>query len=167
MQSEDYTVAVIVTRFWSQVDVGPSDQCWRWLGYTDDDGYGQFFWHGRMRPAHELAVSFTTGEARLPSLETCHSCHNPPCCNPSHLRFATRIENVQDSQRDGRLYRITDEQVREMRERAANGASITAMAGEYGVSAGQVSMICSGKRRKESPGPITQRSPGRPRKART
>jgi len=56
--------AVTVSRFWRAVDVSAADQCWPWQGDTDKNGYGVFFYLGRIRGAHELALSFSTGEAR-------------------------------------------------------------------------------------------------------
>ena len=89
--------AVSVSRFWRLVDRRGTHECWPFTGYFDEAGYGAFTDEaGRRRPAHELALSFTTGEVRHPDLDTCHSCDNPRCCNPEHLRFDTRQSNVDD-----------------------------------------------------------------------
>ena len=55
-----------------------------------------------MHGAHELAVTFTTGEIRDPALDTCHRCNSPPCCHPRHLSFASRLQNVADMHEHGR-----------------------------------------------------------------
>lgn len=96
-------IAVRVTEFWRSVSMRGDDECWPWTGYVNEDGYGEFFFVGKMRGAHELAVTFTTGEVKDPGLDTCHSCDNPPCCNPRHLRFGTRLENVADMIERGRM----------------------------------------------------------------
>ncbi len=75
-----------ITEFWMNVSIADDEvECWPWTGYKED-GYGRFFWDGRMVGAHELALTFTTGEVRAPGLDTCHRCNNPICCNPHHLR---------------------------------------------------------------------------------
>ena len=157
--------AVTVTRFWKLVTQGAPDECWEWTGDTDD-GYGVFFYHGRMRPAHELSLSFSTGEKRLESLDTCHSCDNPPCVNPAHLRFDTRLSNVRDMWDRGRIEsgeahphsRISDATVREIRQRRANGARQIDLAEQYGICSAYVSEIVNGLVRQEAGGPITGRS---------
>lgn len=149
--------AVRVTEFWRLVQQGAPDDCWPWTAYTDDDGYGLFFFAGRMRGAHELALTFTTGEVRLPQLDTCHACSNPPCCNPSHLRFDTRKSNVADSVAAGTATSrrvLTDAEVRLIRERRAAGASQDDLAAQYGVSASMVSQIVNGKKRAAAGGPV-------------
>jgi hypothetical protein len=149
--------AARVTEFWSFVQRGTPAECWPWTGYQED-GYGRFFYEGRMRGAHELAVTFTTGEVRAPELDTCHACHNPICCNPHHVRFDTRRSNVADMDSAGRRVngtaKLTAEDVRTMRVRRAHGARQLDLAREYGVTDGQVSMIIRGLRWKNAGGPI-------------
>src|SRR5690606_20986831 len=77
----DLAEAVSVSRFWRLVDRRGFDECWPFTGYLDAEGYGVFTDSaGRRRRAHELALSYTTGEVRHPDLDTCHSCDNPTCC---------------------------------------------------------------------------------------
>lgn len=158
MTPEAAALAVRVTEFWDSVDrSGGPDDCWPWTGYTNDDGYGEFYIDGRMHGAHELAVTFTTGEVRAPRLDTCHSCDNPPCCNPRHVRFGTRHSNVLEMVQRGRGRnngRLTPEVVRELRERRAAGARQQDLAQQYGITDGQVSMIVRGLRWRDAGGPI-------------
>jgi DNA-binding XRE family transcriptional regulator len=145
-----------VTEFWMSVDRGAPDECWPWTGYTED-GYGRFLIDDRMIGAHELALSFSTGERRLPELDTCHSCNNPPCCNPAHLRFDTRQSNVDDMVRAGRQRtsaRLSDDDVRMIRRRREAGANQDDLAEQFGVAASYISMIVNGKARAAAGGPI-------------
>lgn len=157
-------IAHRVTEFWAQVDrsAGP-DACWPWTGYIEK-GYGGVYWNGRMVGAHELAVTFTTGEVRDESLDTCHSCHTPLCCNPAHLRFDTRQGNVDDMTEAGRQARgskngsarLTEADVLTIRIRAANGATGRSLAEEYGMSAAGITMIVRGQNWQHVGGPIRE-----------
>lgn len=153
--------AVDVTRFWSMVERGGPSDCWPWVGDRDSHGYGVFFWRGRRHGAHEIALSFATGEVRLSHLDTCHSCHRRECCNPSHLRFDSRASNVADMVRAGRApcpnARLTPEQVVELRERRAAGARQSDLAKQYGITEGRVSVIVRGLAWRTAGGPIQER----------
>lgn len=159
-------MAVRVTEFWRNVAICDDDECWLWTGYVNKDGYGEFFFAGEMQGAHELAVTFSTGEIKDPALDTCHSCDNPPCCNPGHLRFATRLENVADAVQRGRVRsgeahpfsRLTKAIVTEIRVRRANGALQKTLAADYGVSYAYISEIVNGLVWRDADGPITGRA---------
>lgn len=149
--------AVDVTRFWNLVNRQSGDECWEWLGDVDRGGYGIFSWHGLRTGAHELALSFTTGEKRRHGLDTCHSCDHPSCVNPAHLRFDTRKSNVADMHERGRgarSGRLSDDDVLLIRQRRAAGARQKDLAEQFGVSDGQISMIVRGIRWPEVGGPI-------------
>ena len=153
--------AVTVSRFWRLVDVRGETECWPWKGDRRDDGYGVFFFGGRIVGAHELALSFTTGEKRHASLDTCHTCDNPPCCNPAHLRFDTRAANVADMVERGRAStsrrKLSDHQIVMLRERRALGARQKDLAEQFGITDGQVSMIVRGVRWPHVGGPIQEK----------
>lgn len=149
------TLEQAVTTFWLQVDRPGPDDCWPWRGYTED-GYGRFYLNGRMRFAHDLALEWSSGESRPTGRETCHSCNNRICVNPRHLRYDTRLSNVGDMLVAGThgAFKLTDEQVREIRRRHAAGAAGASLATEYGVSAALVSGIVNGTKRQSAGGPI-------------
>lgn len=160
--AEPFTTEAKVTEFWGLVDSATDPGgCWPWTGYVEK-GYGRFHFRGKMTGAHELALSFTSGEARLPGLDTCHSCDNPICCNPAHLRFDTRQGNVDDTTSRDRHARgernghanLSDDDVLLIRKRVAAGATQKGLAEEYGVTPGMVSMIARGRRWAHVGGPI-------------
>lgn len=156
-----YADAVAVSRFWRLVDVRAETECWPWRGDVDRGGYGVFVYRGRKAGAHEYALSFTTGERRLPSLDTCHSCDNPSCCNPLHLRFDTRAWNVRDMHERGRARNgsvLTDDDVVLIRERRAAGARQIDLAEQFGLTDGAVSMIVRGLRWPNAGGPIQSKN---------
>lgn len=158
--------AVAVSRFWRAVDIRGDGECWPWKGDRDANGYGLFTYHGVRRPAHELARSFSVGELRPHGFDTCHSCDVPLCCNPTHLRFGTRQDNVNDMWDRGRGLsgerspgaKLSNQLAREIRERRALGARQIDLAAEYGVSAAYISEIVNGLVWQAAGGPITGRS---------
>jgi len=147
----------IVSRFWTTVAIEQDiSACWEWLGYIED-GYGRFYDGERMRFAHDLALEWYTGEKRLDELITCHSCNNPGCVNPHHLRFDTPASNVADMMAAGThrtTKKLSDEQVILIRRRAAAGATGRALAIQYGVSESLGTEILRGRRRPNVGGPL-------------
>lgn len=146
----------LVTLFWLNVDVRSPDECWLWRGYTEQ-GYAQIFDGERMRPGHELALEWFSGESRPPSLVTCHSCNTPLCVNPHHLRFDTRQSNVDDMMRAGThnpSHKLSDDAVVIIRERANAGATGRTLSRQYNVSESLVTEIIRGNKRPNVGGPI-------------
>lgn len=90
--------------FWSRVRKGDASDCWEWGSYRDRDGYGKFKTDGAPRAAHRIAYELANGVA-LADLHACHSCDNPPCCNPAHLWAGTCLENRRDSVAKNRVNR--------------------------------------------------------------
>lgn len=76
-------------------DTTPDDACWEWTGATDKDGYGVKTVKGKQYRVHRLAYAKATGEDPG-NLMVRHSCDNPPCYRPSHLRLGTAQDNADD-----------------------------------------------------------------------
>ena len=135
--------------FWRFVDQsGGLDACWPWIGPggRDTAGYGQGHF-GWTRKAHREAYRLVHPDFDR-SLDICHTCDNPPCCNPRGLFSGTARQNLQDAARKGRLGKRTLDwpQVRAIRAAWAQGVGQGSLARTYGVSQAQISYIVNGKR---------------------
>lgn len=144
-------------RFWPKVDTheGAADVCWEFLGTRDKYGYGAF-WINELRrktQAHRIAYALHYGDFDR-SLMVMHTCDNPPCCNPSHLRLGTRADNNRDRDAKGRTSRLRGERsptaklsqsdVDEIKRLVAVGETQINVAERFGVKQPQVSRIVRG-----------------------
>lgn len=98
-----------IETFWSMVRIGKEDECWPWTRFTNRDGYGMFalinkHLKSRSQSAHRVAF-MASGKTIPPEFMVCHTCDNPPCCNPGHLFTATQIINIKDRDSKGRSRR--------------------------------------------------------------
>jgi hypothetical protein len=86
-------------RFWAKVNLygrmaspyaGP---CSEWTGALQSEGYGSFWYDGRVMLAHKWWWEQANGP--VPSgLELDHLCRNRACVNLAHLEIVTKAENV-------------------------------------------------------------------------
>jgi len=77
-----------------------NEHCIEWSGARTPDGYGSIFRRGYPRYAHHWAYEKFYGP--IPAgLSVLHSCDNPPCINPFHLRAGSQSDNILDSVQRG------------------------------------------------------------------
>lgn len=93
-----------IARFWGKVEVRGDDECWPWIAKArHHKGYGvmRISSMGRNIVASRISCFIAHGEPPEGLKNSLHSCDNPPCCNPAHLRWGTQKHNVEDAkQRD-------------------------------------------------------------------
>lgn len=119
-------------RFWEKVD--KSGDCWIWTAAKDKDGYGFFRHEGKNLKAHRVSLRIKLGrEVRGLSL---HSCDNPSCVKPDHLREGTNSMNQIDAAKRGRNHsqKLSIGDVKRIREASLFGAKASDLARAYGVA---------------------------------
>lgn len=88
--------------------VSKTEGCWLWNGAAIPRGYGRFYLRGKARYAHRASLELH-GFGIVPDDKVVmHSCDNPACVNPLHLKVGTSSENMQDASRKGRVVRVQD-----------------------------------------------------------
>ena len=74
----------VQNRFWTKVHKQDGNQCWLWTGAKNKQGYGTIECNGT-RAAHRIGYELTYGP--IPEgMIVLHTCDNPPCVRPDHLR---------------------------------------------------------------------------------
>lgn len=157
----------LVNYFWSRVGGREhEDGCWEWSGATTQrgGGYGQLSVDGKTTAAHRVAYALSNcmDLSEMEGQSVLHSCDNPPCCNPRHLRLGTQMDNVQDAIERGRHVHgerhkaatISDEQAKRVKELASLGKyTQQEIADMIGCDAHVVAHIGQGKTWKHIDGP--------------
>lgn len=146
-------------KFWGRVAIGQPGDCWEWQGFRKETGYGRICRGGGKGnvAAHRLAYALHYGE-EPGARHVLHSCDNPPCCNPAHLRLGDPAANARDRVERGRsrnvpkgsahkLAKLTEEQVRDIRRRFVPGkyGDSARAAREFGLSKTTVAQLLRGE----------------------
>ena len=128
---------------YSQTELGgPNGDCWIWQRPTNKKGYPLIRFKGKKVLVSRLIMILHEGE--YPNLYVCHSCDNPICINPDHLRWDTPSSNQIDralrGKRNQRLI-LTAVKVRYIRILSKFGFSQREIASYYGVARTTISSI--------------------------
>lgn len=147
-------------------------QCWVWTGRRTAKGYGALRFPGA-NTAHRAVWILQHGAIPVGHgyHGTCvlHRCDNPLCVRPEHLRLGTQLENIGDATMKARMARgdasgmalhpdswtvgersararLTDQDVREIRDAAATGESRRSIGARLGIDASAITRIVNRKR---------------------
>ena len=146
-------------RFERYVSPEPNSGCWLWTGAYINSGYGVFR-TGTQRDrdrrntlAHRMALELSGVDVPETAF-VLHHCDNKACVNPGHLYVGTRLDNARDAVERGRTggkpFPGASNPRAKLSESDAvaiikSGATVTALARQYGVSKTQISYIKQGK----------------------
>jgi hypothetical protein len=125
-----------------------NEGCVIWPFAKTASGYGHLRFEGTETSAHRVICVLVKGPPPSPNYDAAHSCNNRLCCNPNHVRWATKKENQADriaGGTDGIGTRnsaclITESDVREIR-RLRGQIDQIALAKMFGITKSNVSAI--------------------------
>jgi hypothetical protein len=130
--------------------------CLVWQGARLPKGYGQIRINRVTKQTHRALWTAIHGEPDE-SMMVMHTCDNPPCCNPAHLRLGTADDNAADmvakgrsadtrNERSGKA-KLTNVQIAEIRRLRGDGVSCTELGRRYDIHPSHVSRIVNEHRR--------------------
>jgi len=152
---------------WSKVDKRGEDECWNWLGYKNEDGYGRTWIEDVGYYAHRVIYALANPNTityRAPSRTSdygfvLHVCDNPSCCNPKHLFLGTHADNMADKVAKkrspdfkgdkGPRCKLSMSQAREIRQLRKEGISAKELAQRYEISLPSIKTLLRGDSYKE------------------
>ena len=124
--------------------------CIEFAGFKDVQGYGVVSMKNIRIKAHRMAFKLANPMIALtPKKDICHHCDNPSCINPNHLFVGTHGDNNKDRARKGRSAKgmkhgnakLTDKDVRKIRNFINDGIKVTHIAKKFRVSKGSICFI--------------------------
>lgn len=147
----------LLERFEAKFVTIPFHPCWEWVGSKDSWGYGLIAVDRKARKASRVAHVLYKGP--IPDgLIVMHTCDNPGCVRPEHLKLGTHKDNMDDCFRKGRARKsfgethlsakLTDAQVLELLRRRNAGERGVDLAKEFGIGQNHVWRLCAGLCRK-------------------
>lgn len=104
--------------------------CHIWNGTIVDKKYGTFTYNKIRYTAHRFSCESVHGPAPKDKPFTLHSCDNPSCINPDHLRWGSSSENAIDREKRNRRFvlrgsnignsKLNEKQVNEIKKELIN-----------------------------------------------
>ena len=152
--AREYSKKPFYERLWDKIEVKGKNDCWPFKKYLNSSGYGVITGNNDKKYlAHRVAYMSKYGEFPE-NMNVLHTCDNPMCCNPSHLRLGTQKDNVIDMISKGRCRyvkgenqhksKLTEVDVIFIRE-SYNGGNVKELAIKFGVTATNILFIIKRK----------------------
>lgn len=127
------------------------DGCLIWPFTRNKQGYGTTWRNGKTMRVSRIVCEATHGPPPSPDMQAAHECGrgHRGCVSPRHLTWKTRLENAKDCIRHGTTRRgernwcskLTEQNVRKIRQLIADGEMQTAIAHSFGVTKATISDI--------------------------
>jgi hypothetical protein len=164
MNQQSYFDTNLYNSFWRFIVCGltPND-CWQWMA-SKRKGYGLvkvYLPERKTRAAHRISYSLANN---LPLNEIkgiiLHSCDNPSCVNPQHLREGSYQDNINDMKARGRERKahgerngnakLADKQIKLIFDLVNSGLSYSEVGRRFHVHYSQISNIYRRRQRKNA-----------------
>ncbi len=154
-----FDVELTRQRLFASICVDDGTECWEWKRDRFTEGYGRLKVQGKAFLAHRVSAHVFLDFDLASPLCVLHKCDNPPCINPEHLFIGTQTDNIRDMIAKGRARsgvalphgfnqgiahpqaRLTDDDVRAIRQMSERGHSLAAIAKRFGITKMHVSNI--------------------------
>jgi hypothetical protein len=136
----------------TNIHINISTGCWEWLG-NQYAGYGRLSYNKSEQYTHRLSYEAFVGVIP-PHTQILHSCDNPICCSPKHLRIGTNYDNVCDRQSRSRQakgithgnHKLTEPEIILIRSKYSTGQyTQQILADEFNCSRSHISNIVNHK----------------------
>ncbi|AIF72134.1 endonuclease [Bacillus phage Riley] len=130
-----------------------NNSCWNCTSHSKDSfGYCFITRTGMQGATYIHRYVYTIHNGDIPQDRVIrHKCDNPSCINPSHLEVGTQQENLKDAESRGRAAiksgsgnikaKLSEEQVKEIKELLKKGVVQKEIASTYGVGNSTISRI--------------------------
>jgi hypothetical protein len=144
----------LVSMFRMRYVEGKPDECWNWYGDKYKEGYGRIRIDGTgYRSSRISYLYYNKLESLDDNLHVLHTCDNPRCVNPNHLKLGDQQSNMEDRNAKDRQARgtvngqakINNQLAAEIRSKSKDGQSRNALSREYGISRRQIVRIINGE----------------------
>lgn len=145
--------------FWSNVNMTDADACWDWTRYIGHDGYGRFYFEGKVYIAHRVAYMLNINASVSRKIIVRQKCGNKKCCNPAHFDISTRKALLETMAKNGKIKgfaqlgednhsaKLTEKQVIEIKKSFQTGKySFGKLSKIYRVSRQEIGDIINGER---------------------
>lgn len=135
-------------RLWSKIQIGNPENCWEWSGARQERGHGVIKITGEKKNMLVHRAVFEEIHGPIPDgVLICHTCDNPPCCNPNHLFSGTQVDNMSDCSEKERIFKmkLTYDEVKKMKQMRMAGMNWSAIGRAFNVHRSTAKCAVTGK----------------------